>query len=479
MRHYQQNLTLQAVLILASLLGILVFPMVSSAEQSTEFWLSPTAQQESATSHGPVFDIQSKWTSKYSDRTQTVLGKDQVVSSLLNRDLDTFGFTLANDYSEKEHSTALAAQFGAWSLYQNMGSGESYSHNSNAYNGLDPYAFHGGNFAAYRYSGTSLGYALNDHNHVQLGETTVYSKGLENRRSRFVDYSNNRLFARYTSIDRGGQTVGHGFDAGMNFGRLNVGYQQLSNTYDVSTKRIRFNWNKDVKNRYWLDFSTHDNAALQDYSDKRVMFTWQRAIGGRHFASHAKEVGRKQSRGGVRGRGVLIGGAVAAAAILASSGSGSQDSAQRVSAAFVQPPQTDSSTPGGALSPDIQAQHNAARIRFNIINPISTKENREYGGYVYQAADGSYATSEPIAGDSSSVTLPDKISGVPSGTFARASYHTHAGFDPDFDSENFSETDLEGDRIDGIDGYLATPAGRFKYHQVSDGQIIVLGTVNN
>jgi len=64
---------------------------------------------------------------------------------------------------------------------------------------------------------------------------------------------------------------------------------------------------------------------------------------------------------------------------------------------------------------------------------------------------------------------------IPAGGRATATYHTHAAFDPRFDNENFSPQDLESDRQLGVDGYLGTPGGQFKFHNVTTGAIQTLG----
>jgi len=160
---------------------------------------------------------------------------------------------------------------------------------------------------------------------------------------------------------------------------------------------------------------------------------------------------------------LLIGGGAAAAALLLSSGSSGQDEANREVPFAV----------------NIQAQHDAARAVLNNINPVSVRQNVEFGGYIFQAADGSYASTAPIRGEVASVTLPLPQFAIPSGTRARASYHTHAGPDPRFDNENFSPTDLASDVEFNLDGYLGTPAGRFRYHEVATGRISTLGRIAN
>ncbi len=48
------------------------------------------------------------------------------------------------------------------------------------------------------------------------------------------------------------------------------------------------------------------------------------------------------------------------------------------------------------------------------------------------------------------------------------SYHTHAAFSTDYNSEMPSGVDMEGDEDEGIDGWVATPGGRFWYIDTTD-----------
>ena len=458
----KQQYSFKSILVFISM-AVIAAPGISAAadSRSADFWLSPSADVYANSSYDDGITIQSSLVQKYRDHAGEVYDKEHVYSAYIEADGEQFGFALANNYSEKERGTAMAARFGALSLYKDAGGGESYLRNQNAFHGLNPYAFHGGNIVRFRYDSTAIAYAFKNSNQIQLGESTVYAKGLEDRRARYIDFSNHRLFARFTHIERGSESIANGFDAGMNFGRWNVGYQQLENRLDTSTRRIRINWDRDVRNSFWLDFTAHENAALSEYTDNQIMFSWSHLFSasslaeGTGAAAEESDSDKKKKNTGLK-RGLLVGGIAAAGALLSSSGSKSQDEANR-----------------------LLDQHNAARMRFNQINPVSVRENREYGGFVYQAADGSFATTEPIRGEVASITLPAPRFAVPVGTFARASYHTHGGFDPRFDSENFSSNDLEADRQFNIDGYLATPRGIFRYHDVETGQISTLGTVNN
>ncbi len=101
----------------------------------------------------------------------------------------------------------------------------------------------------------------------------------------------------------------------------------------------------------------------------------------------------------------------------------------------------------------------AAGDALNYINPISIGQNREYGGHIVRSPDGTYSATMPIKGGPAGVN----IGRVPAG--GTASYHTHGGFDPRYDNENFSPADLLGDMLDGINGYLATPGGSIQMNR--------------
>ena len=122
-------------------------------------------------------------------------------------------------------------------------------------------------------------------------------------------------------------------------------------------------------------------------------------------------------------------------------------------------------------------QHEAARNVLNGINPTSVAENLEYGGWVYRNSDNTFSATEPIKGTVDRVSIGPPSS-VGAGT-ATATYHTHGATDPRFDSENFSFLDISLNNNWGVDGYLGTPAGLFKFHHFLTGVITTLGTIAN
>jgi hypothetical protein len=81
---------------------------------------------------------------------------------------------------------------------------------------------------------------------------------------------------------------------------------------------------------------------------------------------------------------------------------------------------------------------------------------REYCGYIGITPAGRLKATPPTRGhlDSCYASTP------PNNLEIIASYHTHAAFDPEADSEVPSSVDMLADMGEGVDGYIATPGGR-------------------
>ena len=77
----------------------------------------------------------------------------------------------------------------------------------------------------------------------------------------------------------------------------------------------------------------------------------------------------------------------------------------------------------------------AATQAIKDINPISIKENREYGGTTYTKPDGSSSYTKPVPGGPAGVIIK-----FPESPPATGWYHTHGAYDPVYDNENFGGT---------------------------------------
>jgi len=133
-----------------------------------------------------------------------------------------------------------------------------------------------------------------------------------------------------------------------------------------------------------------------------------------------------------------------------------------------------------------KTQHEAALHVSKNINQTSINENREYGGMIYQNQDGTFSYTEPKQGTIDGVD-PGGPASVPEGTKPVAYYHTHGGDDPQYDNENFSNIydpidkesygDIPYADANKIDGYLATPKGKFKYYSHTNQKVETLGNL--
>ncbi|MEE4154107.1 MAG: DUF4329 domain-containing protein [Erythrobacter sp.] len=99
-----------------------------------------------------------------------------------------------------------------------------------------------------------------------------------------------------------------------------------------------------------------------------------------------------------------------------------------------------------------------ARVQLNALQPQSFARNIELCGIIFERADGTLGASPPREGDEASCGIAyfDEP-----GMRPVASFHTHAAESDRYDSEVPSLLDIESDFASGMDGYVATPGGRF------------------
>ena len=105
-----------------------------------------------------------------------------------------------------------------------------------------------------------------------------------------------------------------------------------------------------------------------------------------------------------------------------------------------------------------------ARATLEAIQHASVKQNIEYCGYIGLDRDRRFWASSPAPGEEASCLSKEP----PNHITLLASYHTHAGYSPYYDSEVPSTTDVYGDIEYEIDGYISTPGGRFWFVDSSE-----------
>jgi uncharacterized Zn-binding protein involved in type VI secretion len=147
---------------------------------------------------------------------------------------------------------------------------------------------------------------------------------------------------------------------------------------------------------------------------------------------------------------------------------------------------------GGPNREGFATVDDAGRAALTETNPLSIRDNLEYGGLVYKSPDGTYGYTSPIIGSAAGLDLG--LVTLPAGTTEIGTYHTHGDYsiidaagtvvrtsDPardDFNSDNFSFDDILGDStygkgVPGYRGFLGTPGGVFKSHDPNTGIISV------
>ncbi len=371
---------------------------------------------------------------------------------------------LSSTAGEEEQQFRLGTSIGETTYSVHMGRGHSFAKSEHAYQGLNPYFFHGGVDLDYQFTGADLKRSLTDTLDAQIGAVRLTNPDVDDRFGYFTGLSSSRFYSRFALYERGDDKVGQGLDTGLVFGRLQVEYQELKTTNDASLRRLSLLVNGDDHRKIRLDLESGRNPLYEDGDENRIMLSFSGLIGKTNTSFHASETepteeeAKKKRHKGFMIGGIAVGGVVAASA-LSSSGDKDNDDAQRFA-----------------------TQNAAARNVLNRINPTSVRQNREHGGWVYRRSDNTFSSTEPVQGQVASVFLPDPTPGagaIPSGTRATASYHTHGGPDPRFVNEEFSPQDLQSDRLFGVDGYLGTPAGRFLFHNHRTGAVVQLGTIAN
>jgi len=318
-----------------------------------------------------------------------------------------------------------------------------------SYTERDAGLFHADYQRPARYTGAALDFVKTG---IQFtaGVSQVESPELSDRISWFTGATMEQIALQFFRVERPDAVAAHSL--GIQF-RLPLGV--LSGSYAHATKGTAagaVRWQVPLSRRLHLGLELRDGRSTRFGEG-----TYQRWIinitdsGSRSTALSAKEGGSSAPE--IATTALLAAGAVGIA-LVATSGSDDTDDQLRFS-----------------------SQHEAARNVLNAINPTSVAQNLEYGGWVYRNADRTFSATEPIKGTVDRVNIGSPTN-VPSG-YATASYHTHAAYDPRFNSENFSTLDITMNNNWGVDGYLGTPAGYYKYHHYLTGVISTLGTIAN
>lgn len=362
--------------------------------------------------------------------------------------------------SEYQSMQTLGFRYADTTVTGFRGQGDTLSTVFHPFNSAGSYQFHGGLRQDYDYSGAQLRYDFTPNRQIGFTRAEVRSPGLNDRTAYELSLSGRNLSLALTQVDEAGRYAGSAINLGLRLGRYGASVQHLQADNDASYSALTLETTTPKGRDIALRLEQRVNPLFDDANENRISLSYGFRFGGapRMRADETATEGddgteatKKKSNTGA----ILAGAGAVGAALALSGGSGGGD--------------------GSDDRPRYSNQNEAARVVLNGINPESVKQNREFGGYVYRNGDGSFSSTRPLRGQTASILLPNPGEAAPAGSVTTASYHTHAGFDRRFDSENFSSQDLFSDFIFNIDGYLGTPRGQFKYHQISTGKVITLG----
>ena len=118
----------------------------------------------------------------------------------------------------------------------------------------------------------------------------------------------------------------------------------------------------------------------------------------------------------------------------------------------------------------------AAAAAMKAYNPRSISDNREWGGFIKQNADGTFSRTGLYKGELASVALPGAGRPGEPGSDVVGWWHTHGGPDPAYDGEIFSgmNGDMGVSSYYGITGYVATPSGKMMSYNPATGSVTVM-----
>jgi hypothetical protein len=333
-----------------------------------------------------------------------------------------------------------------------IGDGSGLSALTDSFSAADSRLFHPEKGQDIEYQGAVLSYG-SPFGEVATGASRVVADRVGDRFTWYGQIKTPRLDGSLFRISRTDGVAAYAGRLSARFGATALSYHHVDAGPGTFYRQAVLSHSLPGLSILGLQFEQGRSTRYEDAGDHRVVLTF-RGVFGRSGsgALHAGDTGEGQA--GLQDA-AMLGVAAVAIAVLASSGSSSSDAIQRYT-----------------------IRDDAARQVLNDTNPTSVRENLEYGGWVYQHSDATYSTTTPIQGrvDGVNIGTPDS---VPAGTLATSSYHTHGATDPRFFSETFSPMDLIQDTLWKVDGYLATPTGRFMFHDYSTGSVTQLGTVAN
>lgn len=351
---------------------------------------------------------------------------------------------------------ALGATLQNINVFAHYGKSEGSIGERQSLSGLAPNFFHGSVSYSYDYTGATMAYSVLNDLTIHGGALFIAAPDLDDRDVYFGGFSYKNFTNTVTSVSRGGEMVGRSISLGLNFDGVELGYQHIASESDSNWQELNVGYSDSSENgTFVLGLGHGTNELYDDVSETRLTLSWSIPLGGvdgfmkmpiRSAAAGLNEaVGRSS---GMFRSGTMAGMRAVGTGLALSSGDKRIDRAPRFA-----------------------KQDDAGFFVLSVWNPISVRENREYGSTIYQNRDGTYAPStKVIKGTVDSIAF-NPYDLVPAGTRATADWHTHGADIPGYLSEVFSREDLEFSRYFYLDGYLGTPKGRMFLFDVEKNRV--------
>ena len=360
--------------------------------------------------------------------------------SLINRD-DDFHGTLGFSFDLLKLSTYYGNSDGILSSRLDI-------------NGVSPNFFHGAVSYDFDYGGSTLGISLIDNFTIHGGGTFINAEGLENRSVYYSGFSYKNFYSNFSSVMRSSETVGYSFVTGFKINSYDISYQELNSYNDANWREATIGvTNSENLSRVRLSLGIGNNDLHEAGEESRAALMISIPLGKIYARANRSSTNNdltsdinklRASFNKLQKAGV---GAVGSGVAL-SSGNAALDT-----------------------TPRFRSQHNAAYHVLYQFNPISVRQNREYGSSIYQNRDKTFSPNRYVyVGNHESVNIRPYYQ-IPYGTRATAIWHTHGAYMPQYANEQFSPTDIQTSVKSNLDGYLGTPFGRMRYFNVDNGNI--------
>jgi hypothetical protein len=321
-------------------------------------------------------------------------------------------------------------------------------------NGVAPNFFHGAVAYDYQYTGSILGFSLANDLTIHGGLNLISGAGLENRSVYSSGFSYKNFYSTFSSVNRSEETVGYSLVYGFDLERYDFSYQELVSRYGATWREATIELlASDNLRRMRLSLGMGENELHEAGEETRVALMFSIPLG-----RDSKRLTRSKSSSELDSR--LLSSSKTFH-ILRNAGMGAVGSGVALSSGNTDLDRT----------PRFKSQHGAAHYVLSAFNPVSVRQNREYGSSIYRNRDRTFSPNQLVSlGNHDSVVIYP-YANIPVGTTPTAIWHTHGAFKPQYATEYFSRADIQAAVSLNMDGYLGTPMGRMRYFDVDSGVI--------